>query len=90
MTELQVHNYLGEMLEWAGWALATWSLAGSAFALFTLANLLPRARESSLVSDRVCGLSVLAARRDSVFVVALLRKKTADQSPPFLHDPKPI
>lgn len=36
-------NYLGEMLEWAGWALATWSLAGLAFAAFTVANLLPRA-----------------------------------------------
>lgn len=36
-------NYLGEMLEWAGWALATWSLAGAAFAVFTAANLLPRA-----------------------------------------------
>lgn len=36
-------NYLGEMLEWAGWAIATWSLAGTAFAVFTVANLLPRA-----------------------------------------------
>ena len=36
-------NYLGEMLEWLGWAIATWSLAGSAFAVFTVANLLPRA-----------------------------------------------
>ena len=36
-------NYLGEMLEWTGWAIATWSLAGAAFALFTMANLLPRA-----------------------------------------------
>ncbi len=36
-------NYLGEMLEWAGWALATWSLAGAAFALYTVANLIPRA-----------------------------------------------
>ena len=36
-------NYLGEMLAWAGWALATWSLAGLAFAVFTAANLLPRA-----------------------------------------------
>ena len=43
MTKLQVHDYLGEILEWAGWALATWSLAGSDFAVFTLANLLPRA-----------------------------------------------
>jgi protein-S-isoprenylcysteine O-methyltransferase Ste14 len=36
-------NYLGEILEWFGWALATWSLAGLAFAAFTVANLLPRA-----------------------------------------------
>lgn len=36
-------NYLGEMLEWIGWAIATWSLAGAAFAVFTIANLLPRA-----------------------------------------------
>ena len=36
-------NYLGEMLEWAGWALATWSLAGLTFFLWTVANLFPRA-----------------------------------------------
>jgi protein-S-isoprenylcysteine O-methyltransferase Ste14 len=37
-------NYFGEMLEWIGWAVATWSTAGLAFALYTVANLLPRAR----------------------------------------------
>jgi len=37
-------NYLGEILEWTGWAVATWSLAGLAFALYTIANLAPRAR----------------------------------------------
>jgi 3-oxo-5-alpha-steroid 4-dehydrogenase 1 len=36
-------NYLGEIVEWAGWAILTWSPAGLAFALFTLANLAPRA-----------------------------------------------
>ncbi len=36
-------NYLGEILEWCGWALATWSLAGVAFAVYTAANLVPRA-----------------------------------------------
>jgi 3-oxo-5-alpha-steroid 4-dehydrogenase 1 len=35
-------NYLGEILEWTGWAVLTWSLAGLAFALFTAANLIPR------------------------------------------------
>ncbi len=36
-------NYLGEILEWIGWALATWALPGAAFALWTMANLSPRA-----------------------------------------------
>ncbi len=36
-------NYLGEIVEWSGWALATWSLPGLAFALWTAANLAPRA-----------------------------------------------
>lgn len=36
-------NYLGELMEWLGWALATWSLAGLAFAAYTAANLVPRA-----------------------------------------------
>ncbi len=36
-------NYLGELLEWIGWALATWSGAGLAFAIYTAANLVPRA-----------------------------------------------
>ena len=37
-------NYLGEIVEWSGWALATWSLPGLAFAVWTFANLAPRAR----------------------------------------------
>lgn len=36
-------NYAGEILQWIGWAVATWSLAGFAFAVFTIANLAPRA-----------------------------------------------
>jgi protein-S-isoprenylcysteine O-methyltransferase Ste14 len=36
-------NYLGELLEWAGWALATWSLSGLAFFFYSAANLVPRA-----------------------------------------------
>ncbi len=36
-------HYLGEIVQWTGWAILTWSLAGAAFALFTLCNLLPRA-----------------------------------------------
>jgi steroid 5-alpha-reductase/3-oxo-5-alpha-steroid 4-dehydrogenase 1 len=36
-------NYLGEIIEWTGWAIATWSLPGVAFAVYTAANVGPRA-----------------------------------------------
>jgi 3-oxo-5-alpha-steroid 4-dehydrogenase 1 len=41
-------NYLGELAIWCGWALATWSLPGLTFALWTAANLVPRARANHL------------------------------------------
>lgn len=37
-------NYFGELIEWIGWALMTWSPAGLVFVLWTAANLVPRAR----------------------------------------------
>ena len=36
-------NYFGEVIEWLGWACLTWSLAGLTFAIWTAANLIPRA-----------------------------------------------
>jgi hypothetical protein len=36
-------NYLGELIEWAAWSVASWSLAGVSFFVFTFANLVPRA-----------------------------------------------
>jgi protein-S-isoprenylcysteine O-methyltransferase Ste14 len=39
-------NYFGEIVVWSGWALATWSLPGLAFAVWTIANLAPRARSN--------------------------------------------
>jgi len=41
-------NYFGEIIEWSGWALATWSLPGLGFAVWTMANLVPRARSHHL------------------------------------------
>lgn len=36
-------NYTGEIVMWCGFALATWTTARAVFAIFTVANLLPRA-----------------------------------------------
>ncbi|CAL8329261.1 unnamed protein product [Merluccius merluccius] len=36
-------NYFGEILEWCGYAVATWSLPAAAFCFFTACNLGPRA-----------------------------------------------
>lgn len=35
-------NYFGELTEWIGFAIASWSWAGAVFALWTFANLAPR------------------------------------------------
>jgi 3-oxo-5-alpha-steroid 4-dehydrogenase 1 len=39
-------NYLGELIEWIGWAILTWSLPGLVFVVWTAANLVPRARSN--------------------------------------------
>ncbi len=36
-------NYFGELTEWVGWAVMTWSWPGLVFAVWTFANLGPRA-----------------------------------------------
>lgn len=37
-------NYFGEFTEWVGFAILTWSVPGLVFAMWTFANLAPRAR----------------------------------------------
>lgn len=36
-------NYFGEIIEWCGFAILTWSASGAVFAWWTIANLVPRA-----------------------------------------------
>ena len=40
---LSCPNYFGELVEWVGWAMLTWSWPGLVFAAWTAANLIPRA-----------------------------------------------
>lgn len=37
-------NFFGEIIEWAGFALMSWNLASLSFAIWTMVNLIPRAR----------------------------------------------
>jgi protein-S-isoprenylcysteine O-methyltransferase Ste14 len=39
-------NYFGELMEWIGWAILTWSWSGVSFVIWTAANLIPRARST--------------------------------------------
>jgi hypothetical protein len=41
-------NYLGEIIQWFGWTIAVWAFPGFLSALWTVANLLPRARSHHL------------------------------------------
>ena len=36
-------NYFGEIIEWIGWAILTWSISGAVFLIWVIANLFPRA-----------------------------------------------
>lgn len=48
-------NYFGEFMEWVGFAILTWSLSGAVFALWTFANLGPRADSIYKSYDREFG-----------------------------------
>ncbi len=48
-------NYFGELLEWTGYAILTWSVGGLAFAVWTFANLAPRARKIHARYEREFG-----------------------------------
>ena len=40
---LSAPNYFGEIIEWLGWAILTWSISGLVFLIWVIANLFPRA-----------------------------------------------
>lgn len=58
-------NYFGEFVEWTGFAILTWSWAGAVFALWTFANLAPRAAKihSRYVSEFGDEFTSLRTRR---------------------------
>ena len=37
-------NYFGEIIEWIGFAILTWSIPGLVFVIWSIANILPRSK----------------------------------------------
>lgn len=56
-------NYFGEIIEWTGFAILTWSLSGAVFAWWTIANLVPRANTIYNTYRKEFGEKALARKK---------------------------
>ena len=56
-------HYFGELIEWTGFAILTWSLPGAVFALWTFANLVPRANAIYKKYQKLFGAETLNERK---------------------------
>ncbi len=59
-------NYFGEVLEWTGFAIASWSWAGAVFAWWTFANLAPRAASLYRRYEQEFGEEFTALKRKKI------------------------
>ncbi len=59
-------NYFGELIEWIGFAVASWSLAGAVFAWWTFANLAPRSASLYRRYEREFGDAFTVLRRKRI------------------------
>ncbi len=59
-------NYFGEVLEWTGFAIASWSWAGAVFAWWTFANLAPRAASLYCRYEKEFGEEFTALKRKKI------------------------
>lgn len=61
-------NYFGETIEWIGFAILTWSLAGAVFVIWTFANLVPRAHSIHMKYRQEFGEQVGKRKRIFPFI----------------------
>lgn len=59
-------NYFGEFVEWTGFAILSWSASGAVFALWTFANLAPRAGKLRERYTREFGQEFTSLRRKRI------------------------
>lgn len=60
-------NYFGELIEWIGFAIASWSWAGVVFVWWTVANLAPRAASLHKRYEKEFGHEFTDLRRKKIF-----------------------
>ncbi|MFA7033324.1 MAG: DUF1295 domain-containing protein [Bacteroidales bacterium] len=60
-------NYFGEIMEWVGFAILTWSVAGAVFAIWTCANLVPRANSLYHKYEEEFGEEFTSLHRKRIF-----------------------
>lgn len=56
-------NYFGEIVEWTGFAILTWSGSGAVFAWWTFANLVPRANSIYHTYEKMFGKEQIGKRK---------------------------
>ena len=56
-------HYFGELIEWTGFAILTWSIPGAVFALWTFANLAPRANAVYKKYKKLFGPEIIKERK---------------------------
>jgi len=59
-------NYFGELVEWCGFAILTWSPAGVLFAVWTFANLGPRAKSLTMKYEAEFGDEYRALHKKNI------------------------
>jgi 3-oxo-5-alpha-steroid 4-dehydrogenase 1 len=60
-------NYFGEIVEWAGFAILSWSVAGLVFLLWTCANMIPRAKAVYAQYEQFFGDEFRQLKRYKIF-----------------------
>ena len=60
-------NYFGEIMEWVGFAILAWSVAGAVFLLWTCANIIPRSKAVYAKYEQLFGEDFTKLKRYKVF-----------------------
>lgn len=66
-TRISSANYFGEILEWLGFAILTWSISGLVFLLWTCANIIPRSKEVYSRYTQFFGEEFTSLKRYKIF-----------------------